>query len=148
MKLSGPHQLIQPGGEPRIGVLFELEDGWHIYAEEPGDAGLPTSVDWVVPEGLSLGSLHWPPHEEFLSPGEIHTFGYHEAVVLSTTAALSATADPRATIPIRANAGWLACKEVCIPGSAALEMALPIRAGTPRPSPHAELLRPSSDPST
>ncbi|MBI3009634.1 MAG: hypothetical protein HYY57_01435, partial [Candidatus Omnitrophica bacterium] len=37
--LIAEHASIQPGGQTRIGVHFEMEEGWHIYAQDPGDAG-------------------------------------------------------------------------------------------------------------
>ncbi|MDG2051795.1 MAG: protein-disulfide reductase DsbD family protein, partial [Myxococcota bacterium] len=30
---------VAPGARVRIGVLFELQPGWHIYWQNPGDSG-------------------------------------------------------------------------------------------------------------
>ncbi len=138
-ELVAQHTAIRPGSSTRVGVWFVLQDDWHIYAEDPGDAGLPTSVEWSVPEGLTVGPLHWPRPEAFLDPGDIRTHGYQQAVLLHSEVSALPAADPGDTLPIGAAVTWLACREVCIPGSATLELMLPISAGPVAPSAHAEL---------
>lgn len=40
-------------GKPfQAGLLLRHRPGWHTYWENPGDAGLPTSLSWTLPEGL------------------------------------------------------------------------------------------------
>ena len=145
-ELIAEHDSIRPGGATRLGVHFELEEGWHIYAQEPGDAGLPTTISWSVPEPLarfvSFGALQWPAPQEFFDPGDIRTFGYSGAVVLSTTLRFTMpglAGQPVTELPLHAKVQWLACKEICIPGSAALELTLPVSSNTPVFSAHAEL---------
>ncbi len=132
------HASVQPGGTTRVGVLFELEDGWHIYGREPGDAGLPTKIDWTVPVGATIGPLAWPPAQEFTDPGEIHTFGYSGTVVLASPLTLSGKT-PLSAVPVAAEVRWLACREICLPGSAQLTLSLPVTASAPVASTHAEL---------
>jgi len=132
-QLLAEHVSVQPGGTTRIGVLFELADGWHIYAEEPGDAGLPTTVTWSGPADVVIGPLQWPPHQEFLDPGDIQTFGYDTAVLLASELHVP-EAQPEGELVLVANATWLACREICIPGSAALEVPLQISHAAPVPS--------------
>ena len=137
-ELIAAQTSIQPGGTTQIGVLFRMEEGWHIYAEEPGEAGLATSVSWSVPASVSVGPLQWPPPQAFVEPGDIRTFGYEGAVVLPSLLRLAREADPRGTLPITAEVSWLACRDICIPGSATLTLVLPISPHPPAPSAHAE----------
>ena len=88
-ELIAEHASLQPGGRTRVGVSFELEEGWHIYAKEPGDAGLPTKITWSGPRGVTFGPLVWPVAQEFNDPGDIKTFGYSGAVVLASDLTLS-----------------------------------------------------------
>lgn len=129
---------VQPGGTVRVGVLFTIPEGWHIYAAEPGDAGLPTRIEWAGPMDSEFGDTVYPPHQELLDPGDIKTFGYAKEVLLANTFSAPPDAQPGDTIKLSAEAKWLACKTVCIPGKAALELNLPVRAGAPKPSAHAE----------
>jgi thiol:disulfide interchange protein DsbD len=136
-ELIAEHTAVQPGGRTRIGVLFTIREGWHIYAKEPGDAGLPTRIAWSGPEGVSFGPLVWPPPQASLDPGDIRTFGYAGTVVLSS--ALAVLKPLAAEARIHADVEWLACKDVCIPGAATLELVLPLRPNPSIPSPHAHL---------
>lgn len=133
------HVSIQPGGRTRIGVHFEMAEGWHIYAEDPGDAGLPTAIAWSSPAGVSVGALQWPSAEEFVDPGDIRTYGYAGAVVLSSPVTLAPRWPGGGSVPIRAAVTWLACKQICIPGSLELELALPVSAQPGPLSANAEL---------
>ena len=141
VELITEHASIQPDGQTKIGAHFEIEAGWHIYAKHPGDAGLPTTIQWTGPSWVSFSPLHWPPPEQFLDPGDIKTYGY------SVTAVLYSTLKCRlgmiggqypVPLPIQADVKWLACKEVCIPGSATLDLTLPVRSEAPAFSARAE----------
>ena len=39
----------------RIGVLFDLDPGWHLYWRNPGETGLPTLLRWQVDGAV----YHW-----------------------------------------------------------------------------------------
>lgn len=136
------HASLQPGASTRVGILFTLEEGWHIYAKEPGDAGLPTKVAWSAPEGVILGPLEWPAHQTFTEAGDITTYGYTGAVVLAST--LTAPMDAAEAMTLQAKVTWLACKEICLPSSAALELTLPVRAEAPQASPDAARFAPAA----
>ena len=130
------HASVQPGGRTRLGVLFELEEGWHIYGRDPGDAGLPTTIAWKVPRGVTMSPLVWPPAQEFIDPGDIHTFGYNGTVLIASPLTASITT-PLRPIPVAAEVRWLACKDICLPGSAHLTLSLPVAATEPVISTHA-----------
>ena len=34
----------------RVGILFDIQPGWHIYWRNPGDSALPTRIAWQVEE--------------------------------------------------------------------------------------------------
>ena len=134
-ELVAEHTSIPAGGTTRVGVLFHIQEGWHIYAKEPGDAGLPTKIAWFGPWGATFGPLVWPKPQAFIDPGDIKTFGYTGAAVLSSDLSLSSTV--KATVRVKARVKWLACKEACVPGSAELELTLPVSGAAPALSTHA-----------
>jgi len=138
-ELIAEHASIQAGSSTRVGVHFELEEGWHIYAKDPGEAGLPTQITWSVPTGVSVGDLQWPAPQHFIDPGDIKTFGYSGALVLGSLLTYHTGRAAYAEIPIQAQVKWLACKELCIPGAATLSLTLPVSSSPPVPSTHAEL---------
>ncbi len=105
-------------GEPfRVGVLFELDPEWHVYGQDPGEAGIPTSIIWTA-EGATVGATVWPATQTFVDPsGRITTIGYAERVVLEAPATVTADA---AVVRITAEIDYLACRIKCLPGSARL----------------------------
>ncbi len=115
-------QLVarQHGGEPVfLGVSFDIKPGWHIYWKNPGGAGLATEIRWRLPEDAEHGDLLWPLPVAFTQSGDIPGYGYEGSVVLATELR-SATALP-GTAVVGASVSWLACKDVCVLGSAELE---------------------------
>jgi thiol:disulfide interchange protein DsbD len=138
-ELIAEHASLQPGGKTRVGVSFDIEEGWHIYAKEPGDAGLPTKIAWSGPRGATFGPLVWPNPQAFIDPGDIKTFGYTGAVLLSSSLSLRSTV--KAAVLVKAKAEWLACKEVCVPGSTELELTLPVSDVAPALSNRAPLFQ-------
>ena len=116
---------VVPGKPLEVGLLLETAPTWHTYWEYSGDGGFPTTIAWTLPEGFTAGPIQWPlPEREFL-PGDIESYGYKDEVLLVTT--ITVPADFRETsLTIHANASWLVCAEVCLPGNAALELTLPV----------------------
>ena len=47
---------VAPGDRVRVGVLFDLDPGWHIYWRHSGDSGLATMLSWRRPHA-EIGRL-------------------------------------------------------------------------------------------
>jgi thiol:disulfide interchange protein len=114
---------IQPGQKFRIGILYKMEPGWHIYWKYAGDSGIPTQVDWNLPAGFRAGPLQWPLPARDKEPGDLEVFAYDSEVLLFSEVEAPATL-PAGTIPIKANSKWLVCKSSCVPGEANLSLDL------------------------
>jgi thiol:disulfide interchange protein DsbD len=119
---------IVPGQPFQAGLLLEMAPGWHTYWEYSGDAGLPTTIAWQLPEGLTAGPVQWPTPEAKLEPGDIQTYAYGGRVLLLTT--ITPSAGISGNITLKAKADWLVCKETCIPGGAEVEVTLPVAANS------------------
>jgi len=137
-ELIARHASIQAGGRTQVGVHFDIEQGWHIYADPPGDAGMPTTITWSSLPGVRFGPLAWPPAESFTDAGDIRTSGYTGVLVLASPVTYTARESVPA-LPIKASVRWLSCKEICIPGEAELELTLPVTGEPPVLSAHAQL---------
>jgi thiol:disulfide interchange protein/DsbC/DsbD-like thiol-disulfide interchange protein len=125
---------IEPGKPLRVGLLLEAQKGWHTYWENPGDAGLPTSMKWTLPEGFSAGAIKWPAPER-VKEGDLVTHSYHDTVFLPVTITVpnALPADGKYTLEVKAN--WLVCKDICIPETADVAITLPV---TENPAPSAQ----------
>jgi thiol:disulfide interchange protein DsbD len=116
---------IPPGGETRLGIEFQIEPGWHIYWQNPGDSGEPPRVQWQTAEGAEYAPLEWPTPVRLLS-GAGTDYGYGGAAVLLSRVRVPDTAKAGALWPIGGHLRWLECREMCIPQRAELNASLKI----------------------
>ncbi|MFA5940964.1 MAG: thioredoxin family protein [Sinimarinibacterium sp.] len=113
-------------GDNWVALRLRPEPGWHVYWRNPGDSGIPTKLDWRLPAGVTAGEIQWPyPHTETL--GELTNYGYGEETLHLVNLSVGANAGS-GPLTLAATAGWLACKDICIPGKAELSLSLPVSA--------------------
>ena len=125
-----------PGQPLQVGVKLTHEKDWHTYWLVPGDSGLPTTIEWQLPAGVTAGSIEWP-HPHRMPAGPLMNFGYEGQTLLLTTLAVG-DLKPGSELTLLAKVDWLECKDVCIPGNAELKLALPVR-DSAAPTSHAAL---------
>ena len=65
-----------PGKTLTVGLLLKTETHWHTYWRDPGDAGLPTSIEFKLPSGLKASDIQWPKPRVFKDPGGLIGYGY------------------------------------------------------------------------
>jgi thiol:disulfide interchange protein/DsbC/DsbD-like thiol-disulfide interchange protein len=116
---------VVPGKPFTVGLLLRMVPNWHTYWKFPGDAGIPTEIKWKLPPGWKAGEIQWPIPLRLSEPGDILIYGYHDEVLLLQEITPPATlSDPKVQLP--ADANWLVCEKICIPGSAKLQLDLPV----------------------
>jgi thiol:disulfide interchange protein DsbD len=98
---------------------------WHTYWKFPGDAGLPTEITWTLPDGWKAGEIQWPIPLKLDEPGGIQIYGYHDEVLLLQEITPPASLKD-SQVQLAAEASWLVCEKICIPGSAKLKLDLPV----------------------
>lgn len=98
-----------------IGVLFQIEPGWHLYWRNPGDSGLAPSIEWKLPPSVKIKELQWPAPAAFDFEGSI-IYGYEHELLLFADANVAKAA------PVSAQVRWVACKDICLSGSASLQL--------------------------
>ena len=63
-----------------VALRLKMKPGWHTYWRNPGDSGLPTTLDWKLPPGVAAGPIQWPaPHA--LPAGPLVNYGYEGEVL-------------------------------------------------------------------
>ena len=127
---------VKPGQPFTLGVLLRIEKGWHVYWENPGDSGMATHVQITASDGWKVEPVQLPVPVKFEQPGKMVGYGYLDRVLLMTKVTPPATLDSADKSTLRAAVSWLCCEKVCTPGSAKLELSLPV--GEARPA-HREL---------
>ena len=112
-------------GQPfTVGLLLRMAPHWHTYWKFPGDAGIATEIKWNLPPGWQVGEIQWPTPLRLVEPGDIHVYGYHDEVLLMQQITPPASL-PAGPVKLAAEANWLVCEKICIPGSATVELEVP-----------------------
>jgi thiol:disulfide interchange protein len=112
-----------PGATQWVALRLAPETGWHTYWRNPGDSGLPTTLQWTLPEGFRAGEIQWP-YPAMHALGELTNYGYDGETL--HLVAIEVPPDLAGPATLRALAKWLVCKDICIPGSAELALTLPV----------------------
>jgi thiol:disulfide interchange protein len=115
---------VVPGKPFTAGLFLRMAPGWHTYWKFSGDAGLPTEIKWKLPPGWKVGEIQWPIPLKTNDPGDIQTYGYQDEILLLQEITPPAKIDI-SSVKLSAEANWLVCEKICIPGGANLELELP-----------------------
>ncbi|HLP76909.1 MAG TPA: protein-disulfide reductase DsbD domain-containing protein, partial [Candidatus Paceibacterota bacterium] len=121
-KLLLPVTTAKPGDTVLAGVQLRMEPEWHTYWKNSGASGIPTSLTWTLPPGITNGEIQWPVPEK-LPPDDLITYIYENEVVLLVPLKLAPDLKP-GSYTLKAKAAWLECKGLCLPGSDTLEATL------------------------
>lgn len=121
--VASTHQ-VRAGQTLLVGLRIKAEEHWHTYWRNPGDSGEATKIEWKLPAGFAAGPILWPPPERIPVPPLVN-FGYSGETFLLTEMAVGARPAGAKEATLRAQASWLVCRDVCIPGKADLTLVLP-----------------------
>src|SRR6266704_4516430 len=128
-ELLADTNAIVPRKPFTVGLLLRMAPGWHTYWKFPGDAGIPTELKWKLPAGWKAGEIQWPIPLKVNEPGDIQIYGYHDEVLLMQEITPAASISD-SNVTLAADANWLVCEKICIPGNASVQLALPVSASS------------------
>lgn len=133
-ELVAEMQHVRPGEDSWVALRLRPDRGWHTYWRNPGDSGLPTRLEWALPDGVTAGAIHWPyPQAERL--GDIVNYGYSRETFHLVPVTVPTGWPVSRPLELQLQAKWLVCEEICIPGEAALKLELPVSHDPPRANP-------------
>lgn len=117
---SGTEGVI---GIKKIPIAFEVitNPGWKIYWRYPGDAGLPTQIDYSNSINIKKLDIFWPAPFRFSTFG-IDTFGYEGQTIFPLSIIPE---NENETIVLNSKINLLACNEICIPFSENIILEIP-----------------------
>ena len=123
--------LVSSESPERIGVLFDLAPGWHLYWRNPGETGIAPNLEFETPN-FQTGSIHWPAPTTFReADGLFTTYGYEQQVLLFAPllTETGAEANEASNGIAQVEASVLVCNTQCVPAtfklSTPLQNALP-----------------------
>ena len=123
-KLLLSHSEAKPGTTVTTGLELTMDDGWHTYWINPGEAGIATSVEWTLPKGVSAGPIQWPTPDKFTALGSTG-YGYHGKTILLVPLTITSDAEP-GEATISGKVSWLECKVLCVPRDQSVSATLTI----------------------
>jgi thiol:disulfide interchange protein/DsbC/DsbD-like thiol-disulfide interchange protein len=119
-----------PGGDTYVAFDQKMEPSWHTYWRNSGDAGMPTTIKWTLPDGWKAGDIVWPAPSK-LPTGPLMDYGYEGEILLPVALTAPASAKPGQTVTLKAKMDYLICSNVCVPGTADLTLDVKIATGAP-----------------
>lgn len=139
ISLINEDSSIQPGHPFWIAIELKIDNHWHAYWKNPGDAGMPPIITWNLPEGFEAGTLIWPTPKRFDLASTIG-IGYEDQLILLAQITPPASY-PAPNATIQAEARWVVCSDTtCLPGDGQLSLELPVKSEEPaKASEHIDL---------
>ena len=128
VQLVSDRTSVQPGDTVTVGLMMTLEDEWHVYWTNSGDAGLAPRINWTLPEGATALPPQFPAPKR-ITAGPLVSFGYDKELLLLSDIIIPVNTQPGHNFAISAEVDWLICKVECIPGDAMLTLSLPVTPG-------------------
>jgi len=114
---------IAPGRTFHLAAVFDIDDHWHIYWQNPGDAGAPTTITLDPPEGFTVAAPLFPRPQAFVE--EIATtYGYEKQAVIF----IPVTAPQQLTTGLatfHARISYFVCRDRCLMGRVDTSLQLP-----------------------
>jgi len=117
-------QEAAQAGRIRVGLLFHMDPGWHIYWENPGDSGTAPTINWSVPAGFRVGAIRWPQPVR-LGGGSVIDYGYEKQVLLMAPLERASAQREPVRVSLAADVKYVVCQQICVPGKAHVTLSLP-----------------------
>ncbi len=115
-----------------------MDPDWHIYWQNPGASGMPTTIEWQLPSGVVTQAMQWPLPVKLIDK-EVTSYIYTNETVLLVPLKLGPDLKP-GPLALNAKVSWLECQVSCIPGSADVTGQIVVGSQA-KPSPEAALLQ-------
>jgi len=115
--------LIKTADPPllRAGVEIRLDPGWKTYWRDPGDSGVPPTLDFAGSENVKAVTVLWPAPERFPDGAGGSSIGYKDHVILPLRIAPE---DATKHSSVQLKLGYAICGNLCVPVEAKLKLAL------------------------
>jgi DsbC/DsbD-like thiol-disulfide interchange protein len=114
-------RLIAGGGD-LAGFEIALSPGAITYWRDPGDAGLPPTLNFSGSDNVASVEPEFPAPKRIKEADGGEAFGYDASVVFPLRVK---PRDPTKPATLKLTADFAVCEKVCLPAKAHLELTLP-----------------------
>ncbi len=113
-------------GDRFLGALkLDIDEGWHVYWRNAGDAGIAPSIAWEITSGAQIGEFYWPaPHTIPLET--LMNYGYEDQLVLPFEIVVPSDLNVGDNLIMTGKAEYQICLDICIWENADIDLVLPI----------------------
>jgi thiol:disulfide interchange protein DsbD len=118
---------IVPGRPFQVALRQQIQPGWHTYWSNPGDSGLPTTIEWSLPQDFRAGPITWPTPKR-IAYGPVVDYGYENEILLPVIIEVPSGLALGTEVVLSAHASWLVCADTCIPEDSELTITVPVGA--------------------
>jgi DsbC/DsbD-like thiol-disulfide interchange protein len=115
-------------GDRLAGFEITLAPGAITYWRDPGDSGLPPTLDFATSDNVEAVEPAFPAPKRMHEADGGEAFGYDGGVIFPLRVK---PRDPAKPITLALQADFAVCEKVCLPAKARLELTLPAAAASP-----------------
>jgi DsbC/DsbD-like thiol-disulfide interchange protein len=115
----------------RAGIEIRLDPGWKTYWRNPGDSGVPPTLDFAGSANVKTVVALWPAPERFDDGSGGHSIGYVGNVVLPLRI-LPKDAAKAASLHVKL--GYAICGRLCVPAETSLDLAVSDKTSAEEPA--------------
>ena len=119
---------VGPGKQVWLGLQLAHQPDWHTYWKNSGDSGLPTTLEWQLPAGITAGEIAWPTPKK-IPIGTLANYGYEKTVLLPVPVTVAQNFSS-AQLDVKLKAAWLVCRKECIPQEGEFTLSVPATSST------------------
>jgi DsbC/DsbD-like thiol-disulfide interchange protein len=116
------------GDDNLAGFEIALSPGAITYWRDPGDAGVPPTLDFSASDNVASVEAEFPAPKRIKEADGGEAFGYDSGIVFPLRVK---PRDPTKPATLKLNADFAVCEKVCLPAKAHLELTLPSAPGSP-----------------
>ena len=119
---------VEAGKPVWLGLQLAHQPDWHTYWKNSGDSGLPTTLTWQLPAGVTAGDIAWPTPRK-IPIGTLANYGYEQTVLLPVPLTVAPGFNAQ-QLDIKLKAEWLVCRLECIPQEGEFTLSVPVKGST------------------
>jgi DsbC/DsbD-like thiol-disulfide interchange protein len=105
----------------RAGIEIKLDPGWRTYWRDPGDSGMPPTLDFSGSDNVKAVTVLWPAPARFPDGAGGNSIGYVDHVILPLRIAPN---DAAKHSSLQIKLGYDVCGTMCVPAEASLKLPL------------------------
>ena len=109
--------------EFEIGWWMKREKNWHTYWESPGDVGVPPTLKWNLPAGISFKKITYAP-PQLVKMFKVFAHGHRDETLFTCIFEVNRKLSEGEELKFKAKSSWLACYTTCLPTYDEMEISI------------------------